>query len=185
MRTMIFVLMLVSLAIANEPKVVQVPKDFLLLKHWVGPVKIGKNSNVEGLYRIYNRDWHVIRLIDRHFEGSFTPGIQVYVHDFDIPAFVAGFRWQRADRELTSITVYDRRFKTAQGIGVGSTLGKLRQYYEISEIYFGEGLLAARVPKLAMSFILATPIPKEWWDNKDPTLFPDDAPIVSVWVRGD
>ena len=28
MRTMIFVLMLVSLAIANEPKVVQVPKGF-------------------------------------------------------------------------------------------------------------------------------------------------------------
>ncbi|MDE2887800.1 MAG: hypothetical protein OXR72_06265 [Gemmatimonadota bacterium] len=107
------------------------PEKYVLSKHKVGLLKLGKGSSVDELYWKYNDSREhcaMVRLINRNFEGSFTKGIQVYMGDCDIPAFVVSFRQQRGSEELTGATVYSRMFRAAHGIGVGSTLGELRRH---------------------------------------------------------
>ena len=186
----ILLLILLSLGyITGEPDV-QVSGNFLLTKHRVGQTKVGAGAYPYQLYRDYGR--HAVRLIDLQLEGSFSTGLQVYIDRPDIPSFVAQYRyiWQRKTSEITSITVFDRRFRTAKGIGVGSNLGELRGHYEVENINLGEGgSVFAVVPELAMGFILdintdLNPVPSEWWESKDQTLIPNNTQIVSIWVKG-
>ena len=187
MQTFIFLSLFISAITANESKVNPVSEDFLLAKGAVGRTKVGKDAYVYTLYQTYGRE--AIKLIDRRFEGTFTLGLQVYISNLDIPSFVASL--DRRSGEISSISIYDRRFRTAKGTGIGSTLGELRQHYKIGEIYVGEGGgMAVQVPELRMDFLLdlntdTRPVPIKWWESKDPTLISDDTQIVRVWVKGD
>ncbi len=79
------------------------------------------------------------------------------------------------------ITVYDSRFKTDKGVGVGSTLGEIRRNYKVDWIGFGEGPLFARVEQIGMSFALDySKPPREWYETHNPTLIPDSAKVVSI-----
>lgn len=178
MKISICLLYLVSTAIAVEP----ISKQFLLAKNWVGHVKVGLNSSLNELYRTY----HSVRLIDRQLEGMFSPALQVYLNNPDVPAFIVNIHWRRGTDELGSIIVYDRCYKTANGIGVGSTLGELRRHYKDVEVLEGEGPFFARVPELSMSFRLYSgDLPSDHILRQDPTAAPDSARIESIRVMGD
>jgi len=78
------------------------------------------------------------------------------------------------------ITVYDPRFKTRKGIGVGSTLGQIRRSYRVDWIGFGEGPLFAHVQQLGLSFALDARPPAKWYETRDPNLISDSSKVVFI-----
>ena len=76
--------------------------------------------------------------------------------DCDIPAFVVSFHRQWGDEILTSATVYNRHFRTAHGVGIGSTLGNLRRHHKVDRIIYNEGIMSAFVPELVVIAAYAT-----------------------------
>ena len=67
------------------------------------------------------------------------------------------------------MSVYDPRFRTREGVGVGSTLGELRSHYAVNLLT--ELGLAGHVPSLELSFQLEGTAPTN-----------DRTRIASVWV---
>jgi hypothetical protein len=51
------------------------------------------------------------------------------------------------------IVVHDPRFRTREGLGVGSTLGEVRRHYTL-QVVQGEGAFAAVVPSANLAFML-------------------------------
>ena len=69
-------------------------------------------------------------------------------------------------KKVWRIWLYGKDFKTEFGIGVGNTLGDLKEKYKIQEIITGEGNVAVIVKEIKVSFLLNTSeIPKDWWDE--------------------
>jgi hypothetical protein len=66
---------------------------------------------------------------------------------------------------------------------IGSTLGEIRQSYNVDWIAFGEGPLFARVDQIGMSFALdyKNP-PAEWRKTNDQKLIPDSARVVFIFL---
>ncbi len=67
---------------------------------------------------------------------------------------VAEIQGKQSEFIISRVQVYDLRFRTDKGIGVGSTLGYIRKNYKIDSIDFGEGSLYAWVKQIGMSFAL-------------------------------
>lgn len=127
-------------------------------------------------------DWKLTKLVDLHSEGFFVPALEIYLSKDETkrPALVARIGLNFV---VTSITVYDTRFKTAKGIGVGSTLGEIRKEHKIDSIGFGEGPLCARVNEIGMTFALDfRNVPRAWYKTGDQALIPDSAKVTSVLV---
>ena len=187
-RILLYIVLVIFLPldhISSEPKRPTHP-NVLLKKYWVAHTKVGRGSSIEDLYKRYGRDR--VRLVDLNKEGFFTPALQVYINS-EMPAFIAEIHWRRRKFEIDSITVYARSYMTAKGIGVGSTLGELRQHYVIDEIFY-KNRTFANVPELAMGFHLdvysdRVGVPSEWDQTGNPALLPDHTPIIAIWVRGD
>lgn len=114
-----------------------------------------------------------VRLVDRRKEGMFTPAIELRLSSQPgVPAMFADVReWPCAVFAVWGVDVKDPRFRTPEGLGVGSTLAELRRAYEI-EITQAEGH-AAIVKTLRMTFSSTT----------GPAL--DQQRVVSVWLWPD
>lgn len=64
------------------------------------------------------------------------------------------------------IWLYGQQFKTELGIGVGNTLGDLKNKYGITDISTAEGSVFIFVNEIEVGFELDdTKIPKEWWNE--------------------
>ena len=102
--------------------------SFLLSPGRAGQIEVG--MPVDDLYRIVGRDQ--VRLVDLFSEGMFTPAIEIRLAGASAaPAMIAPIReWPCGVYALSAVDVWDQRFRTAEGIGAGSTLGDLRQRYE-------------------------------------------------------
>ncbi len=150
--------------------------DFLLAPGKAGPVEIG--MDVDALYMRIGRDR--TKLVDRFSEGYFSPVLEIYLDgsENDKPSMEAHLGWGYS---VDSIVVHDPRFKTAEGIGVGSTLGEIRKKYDVDSIGFGEGPLCAWVKKISMTFALDFyKVPPAWDKTGDPKLIPDSAKGTSI-----
>jgi hypothetical protein len=143
---------------------------------------------VDGLYNKVGRD--STKIADQFEEGFFEPVVEVYMTtDTTKPSLVADLvgetlgphRIQRFT--LGRIVVYDPRFKTEKGIGVGSTLGDLRRTYSVDDIGgLEDSPLSAAVRELGMSFALSYSPPAEWFKTHDQGLIPDSAKIEAVYL---
>jgi hypothetical protein len=153
--------------------------NYLLEKNRAGQVELG--MTIDELHTRYEPS--STKLVATYSEGMFTPVMEIYLKGAATKKRAPLVIGIDKDREwiVSGIEVNDTRFRTAKGIGVGSTLGEIRKAYAINRIGFGEGALYANIDEIGMSFELdfAQP-PPEWYESKDQRLIPDSAKVVSV-----
>ena len=129
-----------------------------------GAIEVGMTVN--RLYEIVPRE--KVQLVDLFLEGMFSPAVVVPVDGASVARpLVARIRetWCN-DFTVDGIRVYDPRFRTRDGVGVGSTFADLRRLYG-AKIGDGEGPVAY-VQALSMAFQLS-----------DPT---ERSTVTSVWM---
>jgi len=163
----------------NSVQIGAVDEEFVLAKGRAGTIHAG--MTIDELYTAVGRN--NTKLVDQYGEGYFTPVIEIYSGQGGRtkPSLVAQIVGQYPKFLVGSITVYDARFKTEMGVGVGSTLGGIRRNHKVDWIGFGEGPLFARVEQIGMSFALDfSDPPREWYKSQDQTLIPDSARIVFI-----
>jgi hypothetical protein len=152
--------------------------DFLLTPGKAGPIEIG--MDVDALYMRIGRDR--TKLVDKFLEGYFTPVLEIYLDgsENNKPPMEALLSWGYT---VDSIVVNDPRFKTAEDIGIGSSLGEIRKQYDVDSIGFGEGPLCAIVKQIGMTFALDFfKVPPAWDRTRDPRLIPDSAKVTLVFL---
>jgi hypothetical protein len=159
--------------------------DFLLDRHRAGKIVVGMPE--AAIYQIYSQE--ITRKVDLQLEGMPTPAIQVFLtKERTTPSLV--IRLDGPQPGVFGIDVRDARFKTRDGIGVGSSLGQLRRTKKKLFFVVGEGTIAAVVDDLSMSFTLLTDRQIEKALNatgrryvgRDNPSIPDATKIESVWV---
>lgn len=169
----------------------------------LAPGRVGKlvlGMSLEQIYSVYPKE--LTKKVDGLLEEDRSPVHEVYIWldrnvDRDIEKPSLTVRLDRSDGGMNGVEVRDPRFKTAEGIGVGSSLGQLRRAHK--DLYYssGEGSLSAVVDGWKMAFrlnlldagldeqtlkqIYATNSP---WPHelKDDPLIPDRTKITSIWV---
>jgi hypothetical protein len=144
--------------------------DFLLAPGRAGRVELG--TPVDEMYTLFGRD--NVRLVDLFKEGLFSPALQIKLPASAInPALVADIReWPCAEFSVWGIDVRDPRFRTKEGLGVGTTEGELRRSYSF-QISEAEGAHAAIIDALKMSFSL----------SREESL--EQQRVTSVWIWPD
>lgn len=172
----IFMLVFLSLPLAAANSGTK--EDSLLSPGQAGQLKLG--MSIDEVYGRYGRG--NTRLLDLYPEGMFNPALAVYLDKTrrGRPGLVAEIGWK--DNWIVSrLFVYDPRFKTKEGIGVGSSLGELRKFYPVKEIVWIEGDVVAVVDKFNISFGLDTKsIPPRLPSSEDRHLIPATTKIVNV-----
>lgn len=120
------------------------------------------------------------RRIDLKLEGMPSLAIEIRLGKRTKPSLVAELEGGKVYR----VGVRDERFKSKEGIGVGSTLGDIRKVYAVSGIDVGEGPgnLFAIVNEVGMSFRLDPEPPGAWYKTKDQHLIPDLSKVVEILV---
>jgi homoserine O-acetyltransferase len=135
---------------------------FLLQPGRAGRFEVG--MKVDEVYRIAGRQ--NVRLVDIFAEGLFTPAIEIAVAGG--PSLVAPVReWPCPGFSLQGITVRDRRFRTKEGIGVGSSVADVRRHSSVKSGH-GEGGPVAIADDLGLTFELTDETPS--------------ARVKSIWI---
>jgi hypothetical protein len=121
----------------------ETPSTILSL-HKVGDVTI--DMTVNAVYGVLGKQ--NTSLVDLYLEGMYSPALVVNNNGSRSIIFeiVCDKVWR--------IGVFDHKYKTQKGIGIGSTFGDLKKNYTISSIEIGEGSVFAYVNELEMSFCL-------------------------------
>lgn len=123
-------------------------EDFVLAANRVGQVILGLPESA--IYRIYRRQ--ITRKVDLQVEGSPTPAVLVFLtKDRQHPALI--IRLDDPARGVYGVKVMDSRFRTARGIGAGSSLGRLRATEKPLSLAIGEGQFGAVADELGHDFL--------------------------------
>jgi hypothetical protein len=143
--------------------------EFRLAAGRAGGVEIG--LPVDDLYRLVGRE--NTRLVDLFNEGMFQPALEIRLPGSPVtPAIIVPVReWPCIEWSVQGIEVRDPRFRTAAGIGVGSTLADIRRHYKVA-VSEEEGAHAVAKEE-GMTFNFA--------DGS----FAPTAKVISVWIYGD
>ena len=147
----------------------QASPDFQLAPGRAGRLEVG--MPVDDIYRLVGRER--TRLIDMYREGMFDPALEVRLEGAAIqPAIIMPVReWPCIAWSAQGLDVRDPRFRTAEGIGVGSTLAEVSKAYAVT-VSNEEGP-HAWAESIQMAFGL-----------DDASLAPT-AKVKSVWLPGD
>ena len=126
---------------------------FLLEPGKAGSFELGVTA--DEVYGLAGRN--NVRLVPLFTEGMFEPALEIQLPGSSAdPSIIARIReWPCAQFSIWSIEVRDKRFRTREGIGIGSTLGELRRHYKVETGGSNEGSISAIIPSMMnMSFVL-------------------------------
>ena len=85
--------------------------------------------------------------------------------------------------KIWRIWVYGKKFKTELGIGVGDTIGDLKNRYTIKEILTGDGNVALLVKEIHVSFLIdVSQVSSEWWNIIDLEDLDNEIKIDSIII---
>jgi hypothetical protein len=144
--------------------------QFELGRGHAGALEVGEP--IEDVYQGFGRDR--IKLVARFAEGMFTPALEIALAGSAVvPALAVDIREAPCARfSVWAIEVYDRRFRTKEGLGIGSSLRDVRRSYS-TQILVGEGHTAAFAKEIGISFGISSAAPA------------DNAVVVSVGIVAD
>jgi hypothetical protein len=127
--------------------------EFLLSEGKAGRIEVG--MPVDEVLQAFGNER--VRLINLNKEGQFTPAIEIAVpgSSVAVPIVADITGGPCGGFSLRGITVRDPRFRTVDGLGVGSTLAELQRRSSV-RISREEGWWAI-VPDAKMSFGLESP----------------------------
>ena len=188
---------LFSLLLATSPVLgeTKIDSTFLLSKDGAGAVLLGTSittTKFKYLKKLFTRPY--AEMTELGDEGFFAPGFKLYLdrnQDRDKPSLVVAIKCA-VDLECSSdyiveyIIVYDKRFKTAQGVGVGSTIDELRDKYSTGALNaLGHRGLHVPVPDLNMHFYLEADEAILYYhsEKQSEELIPGDTRISAIWIK--
>lgn len=158
--------------IAQEVSHVIAPKQ-------AGPVRIGDPA--DSVYSAFPTGRR--SLVDLQLEGDLTPALKLTLPGSETKGGIIAELGIHENRlVVTRIRVVDPALKTAQGIGVGSSMTNLRSTYRIDWIGHGEGQLFARVESLGASFELDQSLVEDdlLFQLREPSQVPGHVRIVGI-----
>jgi len=142
----------------------------------VDNVKIGMEISdfLESKNLIYNVKEETISL-----EGDDYPIFNVY----DNSELIYAVEPDESENKVWRIWLYGKKFKTERGIGIGNTLGDLKNKYTIEDMTSAEGSVFILVKEIEVGFELdGSKIPKEWWDEIKFEELKNDLPISLIII---
>src|SRR3990167_1458366 len=116
----------------------------------LGSIKVGES--ISSIYKVFNKD--MTRKTDLLLEGDPSPAIEVFLSKKEknerSPALVFE---EHPEGKIWRINVLTNKFKTKDGLGIGSRLGDLKKFYK-GKIVTGEGNIVFVSSSTAQSFLL-------------------------------
>jgi len=134
-----------------------------LARGQVGPIRIG--ASVDAVNAAFGRDH--IKEVDLRLEGMPSPALEIRLGDSSAqqPSLVAE-RFPSMPDRIWRVRVFDTRFRTADGLGIGSTFGDVRARHPIQgRLGAGEGHIYAHISDLELSFELDAAQPESVTDS--------------------
>lgn len=174
--------------IATDTKAVSKPTSaatgpsgqFVLASGYAGNLGVGKS--VEPLYQEFGQP--AVTDSEEFFSGRIYPVLKVYDKSTGALSLTVFFAKNKEDQKVvTAIHVFDKRYKTSNGIGVGNTLGELRRE-GVTSVQYTDGLYAiTRDGKMRYELdISAEAVPIAWINGGDEKTLPDDMKIKSIYI---
>ncbi|SMD15562.1 ankyrin repeat domain-containing protein [Sporomusa malonica] len=158
------------------------PGEFVLASGYAGAIGVGNSA--ESLYQRFGTE--AVTAGEEYLGGRTYRVLRVNERGTGLPsltAFVAQVK-EGQDKIITAIHVFDTRYKTANGIGVGATLGELRRSGGVSSIEYADSLYAvAQGNKIRYELdISADNMPVAWLNGGGTNSLPDDMKIRSIYL---
>jgi hypothetical protein len=139
---------------AAAPAIPVAKDEHLLLKPgYVGPLRL--NMKEADLLTLLPPG--ALRRVTRRFEGIAYPALEYRSPDAPAstpPTLLELVGSEEEGNRLWRVQLRDARFRTAEGLGVGSTYGEVRRAYGVQTIEAAEGEVGAVSERVGMTWLL-------------------------------